>query len=145
MPAVVRAQGPSATETGLGAAALWGRHPYYGIDAGLGLRPAGQVRFVALVGGGTREGRPAGHVGGEAQFLVVPAARSGISPYVGMGISCTMVDSRHSFGALTLTAGVESAEGNPFGWYLEGGAAGGARLAVGLRWRRFPSWWRQGQ
>ncbi|HKV70835.1 MAG TPA: hypothetical protein VJN62_06270 [Gemmatimonadales bacterium] len=143
--AVARAQGPPATESGLGAVALWGRRAYYGVDAALGVRPQGQVRFMGTVGAGIREGRPAGRVGGEAQFLISPAARSGVSPYVGMGVSCTMVNSRHSFGALTLTAGVEAAEGNPFGWYVEGGASGGARLALGVRWRGFPSWWRQGQ
>ncbi|HKR55115.1 MAG TPA: hypothetical protein VJS20_02360 [Gemmatimonadales bacterium] len=140
--AVATAQGPPASESGLGAAALWGRRPYYGLDAGLGLRPAGQVRFTVTVGAGVRDGRPAGRVGGEAQFLVLPAAKSGVSPYVGMGVTCLMADSRHSFGALTLTVGVEAAEGNRFGWYAEGGASGGARLAVGVRWRRFPAWWR---
>lgn len=94
------------------------------------------------MGGGAREGQPAGRVGAEAQFLVLSAAKSGISPYVGMGVSCTLAHARHSFGALTLTAGVEAAEGNRFGWYVEGGASGGARLAVGIRWRRFPAWWR---
>lgn len=143
--AAARAQGPSATETGLGAGALWGRRAYYGVDAALGFRPQGQVRFLVVVGAGTRESRPAGRVGGEAQFLILPATRSGVSPYVGMGVSCTVVDARHSVGALTLTAGVEGAEGNPVGWYVEGGASGGARLALGIRWRRFPSWWRQGQ
>jgi opacity protein-like surface antigen len=81
-------------------------------------------------------------VAGEAQVLVLPAARHGVSPYVGLGLACTMVDARHSLGALTLTAGIEAAEGNRVGWYVEGGAAAGARLAVGIRWRRFPAWWR---
>lgn len=108
----------------------------------MGVRPAGQMRFVLGVGAGVREGRPAGRVAGEVQFLVLPAARSGVSPYLGLGLACTMVDSRHSAGALTLTAGVEAPEGNAAGWYIEGGAAAGARLAVGIRWRRFPAWWR---
>jgi len=140
--AALAAQGPPASETALGASALWGRRPYYGLDAGLGFRPAGQVRFVLMAGAGVREGRPAGRVGAEAQFLVLPASKTGMSPYVGMGAACLMIDSRHSFGALTLTAGVEAAEGNRFGWYVEGGASGGGRLALGVRWRRFPAWWR---
>ncbi|HWZ28039.1 MAG TPA: hypothetical protein VNX15_05750 [Gemmatimonadales bacterium] len=121
---------------------MWSRRPYYGLEGGLGLRPAGQMRFVLTVGAGVRDARAAGRVAGEAQFLVLPASRGGLSPYVGMGIAGTMIDSRHSSGALTFTAGVEAAEGNRVGWYIEGGAAGGGRLALGIRWRRFPSWWR---
>lgn len=140
--AAAAAQGPPATETGLGATALWGRRPYYGLDAGLAIRPAGEVRFALEAGAGVRDGRPAGRVAGEAQFLVLPASRSGVSPYVGMGVACTLEDSRHGLGVLTLTLGVEAAEGKRVGWYVEGGASGGARLALGVRWRRFPSWWR---
>lgn len=81
-------------------------------------------------------------MGGEAQFLVLPAEHTGISPYVGMGVAATLVQARHSSGALTVTLGVEGAEGNPVGWYAEGGAAGGGRLAAGIRWRHFPAWWR---
>jgi len=100
------------------------------------------VRFLVTLGAGVRASGSAGRVAAEAQFLVLPAARSGVSPYVGMGVAGTVIESRHSIGALTLTAGVEAAEGNRVGWYIEGGAAGGVRLAVGIRWRRFPSWWR---
>ena len=140
-PAFAAAQGPPATETGFGAAAIWARHAFYGLDASVAVRPAGEVRFVVTAGAGVRESRPAGRVGGEAQFLVLPAAKQGMSPYVGVGLACTMVDSRHSTGALTLTAGIESAEGNRVGWYVEAGAAAGGRLAAGIRWRRFPAWW----
>ena len=65
-----------------------------------------------------------------------------MSPYLGLGLAAMMVQARHGNGALTLTAGVEGAEGRPVGWYVEGGAAGGGRLAAGIRWRRFPAWWR---
>jgi len=120
---------------------LWSRRAFYGAEAGLGLRPEGQLRFAFTIAGGAREGRPAGRVAGEAQFLVLPGAHGGVSPYVGMGVAALMVQARHGSGALTLTAGVEAGEGSRVGWYVEGGAAGGGRLAAGIRWRRFPAWW----
>jgi len=100
------------------------------------------MRFALAAASGARDGRPAGRVSAEAQFLVLAAARGGVSPYVGLGVAALMVNERHGSGALTLTAGLESGEGKRVGWYVEGGAAGGARLAVGIRWRRFPAWWR---
>ena len=121
---------------------MWSRRPYYGVEGGLGLRPVGQMRFIFTIGAGVRSSLAAGRVAGEAQFLVLPASRTGLSPYLGLGIAGTILQSRHSSAALTVTAGVEGAEGKRVGWYVEGGAAGGGRLAAGIRWRRFPAWWR---
>ena len=122
--------------------ALWGRRAFYGAEAGLGVRPAGQMRLAFTAASGARDGRPAGRLSAEAQFLVLPGARGGLSPYLGLGVAALVVNARHGSGALTLTAGLESGEGKRVGWYVEGGTAGGARLAIGVRWRRFPPWWR---
>ena len=104
-------------------------------------RPAGQARFTLALAGGSRDGLLAGRVTAQAQFLVLPAARSGLSPYAGFGVAAAVTRTRHGAGYLALTVGVEGAEGARSGWYVESGFAGGVLLAAGIRWRRFPSWW----
>jgi hypothetical protein len=53
------------------------------------------------------------------------------------------VGSERARGASYLTAllGVDQGPGARAGWYAELGLGGGVRLALGRRFRRFPSWW----
>ena len=44
-------------------------------------------------------------------------------------------------GYLVLAIGIEHRPGARSGWFVEGGVGGGARVAAGYRWRRFPAWW----
>ncbi|HXH63363.1 MAG TPA: hypothetical protein VNG95_04210 [Gemmatimonadales bacterium] len=137
-----RAQGPPGREAGVGVTAVWARHPFYGLELGVARRPAGQARFSFTAAGGVFDRRPAGRFGAEAQFLVVPAARAGVSVYGGLGVAIAVARDTRGAGYLTATLGVEGPEGRPGGgWYLESGVAGGLRLAFGWRWRRLPSWW----
>jgi hypothetical protein len=134
-----RAQGPPGREAGLGVAAVWGRYPFYGLELGIARRPAGQARFAFTAAGGAFDRRPAARVGAEAQFLVVPAARAGVSVYGGLGLAVAVARDTRGAGYLTATLGVEGRPGG--GWYFESGVAGGLRVAFGWRWRRLPSWW----
>jgi hypothetical protein len=34
-----------------------------------------------------------------------------------------------------------SRPGAAWGWFVEAGVGGGARLSAGYRWRWFPNWW----
>jgi hypothetical protein len=42
-------------------------------------------------------------------------------------------------GYVVVTLGIEGRPGGRSGWFAEAGVGGGARLAVGYRWRRFPA------
>jgi hypothetical protein len=44
-------------------------------------------------------------------------------------------------GYVVVTLGVEARPGAPSGWFVEAGVGGGARLAMGYRWRRLPAGW----
>lgn len=142
MTGTARAQGPPAREAGLGVTALWSRYAFYGLELGVARRPAGQARFAFTAAGGAFDRRLAGRLGAEAQFLVVPAARAGVSVYGGLGVAVAVARGVRGAGYLTATLGVEGPEGRPGGgWYFESGVAGGLRVTFGWRWRRLPSWW----
>lgn len=125
----------------MGGAAVWARRAFYGAGLELSRRPAGQGRFTLALVGGSHDGLLSGRVTAQAQFLLLPGARSGVSPYAGLGVAAQVVRARHSAGYLALTVGVEAPEGTRSGWYVESGLAGGLLLAAGMRWRRFPPWW----
>jgi hypothetical protein len=48
----------------------------------------------------------------------------------------------HGAGYITALVGIEKAPGARRGWFAEVGLGGGLRVALGMRWRRFPPWWR---
>src|SRR5439155_629632 len=75
------------------------------------------------------------------QSVLRPGERSGVGPYGGLGLA--FVGSGGARGASYLTAllGVDKGPGGRGGWYAELGLGGGVRLAMGRRFRRFPSWW----
>lgn len=103
------------------------------------LRASRRFRLSLAAGLGGSDGRIAGRGELLAHFLLAPGARRGIGGYAAAGVAATggPVDQ----GYLVLTLGVESRPGAGSGWFLEAGVGGGARLAAGYRWRRFPAWW----
>lgn len=135
------AQGLSVTELDVGPLAAWARYDFYGLAAGFALRPRGQGRLALTGAGGAVDGQAALRLEATAQFLVTPGARSGVSPYGGIGVAYMGSGGRRGVGALVALVGVEAAPGRRRGWFGELGFAGGLRARLGIRWRQFPPWW----
>jgi hypothetical protein len=135
------AQGLSVTELDVGPLAAWARYDFYGLAAGFALRPRGQGRLALTGAGGAVDGQAALRLEATAQFLVTPGARSGVSPYGGIGVAYMGSGGRRGVGALVTLVGVEAAPGRRRGWFGELGFAGGFRVRLGIRWRQFPPWW----
>lgn len=72
-------------------------------------------------------------------FLLSPTRVRGVGAYGAGGLG--LVGGPVDRGYVVLTLGVESRPGAPSGWFLEAGVGGGARIAAGYRWRRFPAGW----
>src|SRR5207249_2067558 len=137
----VRAQAVSATEIGAGATVVLAHRGFWGPELGVARRSGGSGRFAFAAACGDY-GRALGiRLAATAQFLLRPGERSGVGPYGGLGLA--FVGSGGARGASYLTAllGVDQGPGARGGWYAELGLGGGVRLALGRRFRRFPSWW----
>jgi hypothetical protein len=72
-------------------------------------------------------------------FLLSPTRERGVGAYGAGGIG--VVGGPADQGYVVLTLGLESRPAAPSGWFLEAGVGGGARVAAGYRWRRFPAGW----
>ena len=131
----------TAWETGVGGIAALATADFFGAAVGVAHRPGGQVRLAAVAAPGVLEGHAALRAEATGQFVVMPWARGGVGPYVGLGVAWQGADGVPGAAYLTALLGVEAAPGRRFGWYAEAGVGGGARLAMGVRWRRFPDWW----
>lgn len=107
------------------------------------LRVSRRFRLSLAAGVGGSDGRIAGRGELLAHFLLAPRARRGVGGYAAAGVAA--VGGPVDQGYLVFTLGVESRPGAGSGWFLEGGVGGGARLAAGYRWRRFPGWWLLGE
>jgi hypothetical protein len=97
------------------------------------LRPGYRTRIGVLAGGGLRGDAAAARVELAGHFLLSPRS-SGTGLYAGGGIAGVFSDGE-SLGYLVLLIGIEARPGSGNGWFLEGGVGGGARVAVGWRWR----------
>jgi hypothetical protein len=104
-----------------------------------GLRVSRRFRLSAAAGIGGSGGRTAWRGELLTHFLLTPRARSGIGAYLTGGVAA--VGGPADEGYLVLALGAESRPGARSGWFVEAGVGGGARLAAGYRWRRFPGWW----
>lgn len=137
----LRAQAVGATEIGAGATVVLAHRGFWGPELGVARRAGGQGRFAFAAACGDYERALGVRLEATAQFLLRPLERSGVGPYAGLGLA--FVGSEGTRGASYLTAllGVEQRPGARAGWYAELGLGGGVRLAVGRRFRRFPSVW----
>jgi len=72
-----------------------------------------------------------------AHFLLNPDRQRGAGVYGAGGVA--VVGGPMDQGYLVLTLGLEARPGGRSGWFVEGGVGGGARLAVGYRWRKRPA------
>lgn len=102
------------------------------------LRVSRRFRLSAAAGLGGSDGRAAWRGEMLAHFMLAPRSR-GLGPYVAGGVAA--VGGPVEEGYLVLSLGLESRPGLTSGWFVEAGVGGGARLAVGYRWRRLPPWW----
>lgn len=107
----------------------------------LGVRPSSEARVALSANGGTVDGHAGIRVEAMAQFLVTPSARTGVSPYGGVGVAYVGSHAYRGTAVLVVLLGCESAEGRRRGWFGEVGLGDGVRLRVGWRWRHFPAWW----
>jgi hypothetical protein len=131
----------TAWEAGVGGLAALAAASFFGGALGAAYRPGGQTRAAVTLAGGALEDRAAVRAEVTAQFVLMPWARGGISPYAGLGLAWQSAERVRGAAYLMGLVGVESAAGRRFGWYAEAGVGGGARVAAGVRWRRFPAWW----
>ena len=139
----VGAQAARAVELGAGATVVLAHHGFWGPELGVARRAGGQGRFAVAVACGDYERTLGVRLEASAQFLLRPGERSGAGPYGGLGLAFVGADGARGASYLTALLGIESAPGARAGWYAELGLGGGVRLAVGRRFRRFPSGWSQ--
>jgi hypothetical protein len=115
----------TASAPALGVAGVYG-----------GLRTSGRTRLSASLGAGISGGEVAWRGELLAHFLLSPEERRRAGAYFAGGIAA--VEGPVSRGYLVLTIGIEERPRSRSGWALEAGIGGGARVALGYRWRWFP-------
>jgi hypothetical protein len=98
------------------------------------IRISRRTRISATLGAGVSDGDAAFRGELLAHFLLNPTRRAGAGLYGAGGIA--VAEGAVDQGYLVVTLGIEGRPGARSGWFLEGGVGGGARLAVGYRWRR---------
>ena len=100
------------------------------------IRTSHRTRVSVGLGAGVSDGDAA--VRGEllVHFLLNPARRTGAGVYGAGGIA--VAEGPVDQGYVVVTLGIEGRPGARSGWFVEGGVGGGARLALGYRWRRLP-------
>ena len=125
----------------MGVLATWAHRDFYGSGLELGLRPSSDGRLAFSADGGSIDGHPGLRLEATAQFLVLPTAKTGLSPYAGLGVAYVGSRAYPGTGVLVVLVGCESAAGRRRSWFGEIGLGDGVRLRVGWRWRRFPGWW----
>ena len=131
----------TATELDAGAVATLARRSFSGVAVALARRPTGEARVALAAAAGTLDGHAALRLEATAQFLVLPVAKRGVSPYLGVGVAYVGARPYRGSGALMALIGVEEAAARARGWFGEVGLGGGFRLRAGFRWRRLPPWW----
>ena len=133
------AQRLTATELQAGATGVIAHHDFWGVEIGVARRPGGQARVALSAALGRAGGELAVRTSATGQFVLRPGARTGITPYAGVGIAFAAAEGAAGAGYLAALIGVEGTPARPRGWYVELGVAGGVRASAGLRVRRLPS------
>jgi len=103
------------------------------------LRTTLRTRLSAALAAGVSDGDAAWRGELLVHFLLNPTRRGGVGAYGAGGIAVARgpVDQ----GYIVLALGIEGSPGGRSGWFAEAGVGGGARLALGYRWRRLPPGW----
>ncbi len=100
------------------------------------LRTSLRSRVSAAAAAGASGGEAAWRGELLAHFLLNPTRRRGVGLYGAGGVA--VVGGAVDQGYLVLVLGLEARPGTRSGWFVEAGVGGGARLAVGYRWRGVP-------
>jgi hypothetical protein len=138
--ALVAAPAPCRAQR-IGELQVWGvaaasKPAFYGAGLGYGSRDLDRTRVAgALAAGAYGDGRFGARADLSFEFLLDPRARSGAALYGGGGLTLA-VERGHVTPYLLLVLGVEHAPGGRGGTFLEVGVGGGARVALGYRWRK---------
>jgi hypothetical protein len=135
-------QSLTATELSAAAFAALSARDFFGLAGGVSRRLDSQTRVAALAAAGSLEGGGAFRLEGTFQLIVNPSGRGGAGLYAGTGVAWQGGRGTAGRGWITALLGLEGAPGARRGWFAEVGLGGGVRLVLGLRWRRFPPWWR---
>ncbi len=132
----ITAQEPRGMEAGAAAVVLFSQDDFRGGGLLVAVRPGSGLRLEAGLFPGDRAGPEGTGLRGELTlgYLMAPARPTGLGLYGRGGVAGESLDGRSGSGWLVLGLGLESAPGGPSGWFIEAGAGGGFRLAVG--WRR---------
>jgi hypothetical protein len=101
------------------------------------IRTSQRTRISAALGAGVSDGDGAFRAELLAHFLLNPTRRTGAGVYGAGGIA--LAEGSVDQGYVVVTLGVEGRPGARSGWFVEAGVGGGARLALGYRWRRLPA------
>jgi hypothetical protein len=128
-------------EAGFEAVATAAEPAVYTAGITASVRPSLRTRIAVYAGGGvTGDGNGVGRAELVGHFLLNPRSlRSGL--YAGGGLAGVFASGADN-GFLVLLVGIESRPGGQGGWFAEAGVGGGARIAVGYRWRKLPPGWR---
>jgi hypothetical protein len=93
------------------------------------------MRVAVVLNAGDLEGNLAVRPELLGSFHLNPFKRQGVSPYAGGGVAAVISDG-NSREYMVALMGLESRPGRSFGWFVEAGLGGGARLAAGVQFRR---------
>ncbi len=136
LAAAVPARAQSLAEAQVWGAAVASKPAFYGAGFGLGWRDAERDRFAPAIALGTfGDGQFGARADLSYQFLLDPSKRVGSAIYGGGGLSVA-VRRGHVAPYALLVLGIEHAPGGSGGSFVEIGVGGGARVAVGYRWRK---------
>ena len=124
-------------EFGLWGAAVFQKPAFYGGGLQYGWRDAGRTRIQLAAAAGTENGAgAAGRVEAVWHFLLDPSKRQGSAVYGGGGLSLAIDHDGTVRPGIQVVLGAETAPGSAHGTFIEVGFGRGARIAVGMRWRR---------
>ncbi len=112
-----------------------GADRFMGAGVGLAQRTGGRLRLGGSVTAGDFEAMAAARVEVSVAYLMNPFSRDGVTPYAGGGAAFTFTsDESREF--ILVVIGFQGRPGSAVGWFIEGGVAGGIRLAAGVRVRK---------
>jgi len=132
-----RADAQGFHEWQLFGVALASQPAVYAGGLGYGWRDAGRTRVqLALAGGVTDDDRAVGRGELAWHFLLDPRRRSGVGVYGGGGLAVSAIESGGGPDVfLQAVVGLETGPAARRGVFLEAGFGGGARFALGFRFR----------
>lgn len=133
---------PAQAPPGWREAQLWGvaafsRPAIYAGGFGLAWRDGLRTRVgIALAGGADQSGAAAGRGELVYHFLLDPTRAVGNGVYLGGGLAVDATRGSHPRPFVEFVVGAENQPAGRRGTFVEAGFGGGARVALGIRWRK---------